>query len=236
MKNILLFGSLLIILYAAFAIYSNTATYKPSEFAISKLTNEKLDIVNDNEIISFSNKTNKQDRGVIVYPGGYVDPVSYAPLCSELALNGITCVIPKMPFNLAIFGITKADSVFELFPYITNWYLGGHSLGGPMVSRYIQKNDNPKIKGVFYLASYTDVDISDKKLACVTITGSLDNVLKKDQYESDMNNLPKDCKKVEIVGGNHSQFGSYGLQNGDNDSKTTFDQQLFEVVDELDTL
>lgn len=236
MKNILLFGTFIVIISIAFYVYSVSVTYKPSDLAINSLLNEKLDISNENDYISFVNKETKKDKGFLIYPGGYVDPVSYSPICNELALKGYTCIIAKMPLNLAIFGVNKGEKIIKYFPYITNWYFGGHSLGGPMVSRLVSNIKSVNLKGVFFLASYSDVNLSELNLSCISITGSEDNVLDKTKFEANKNNLPKDCQNYEIKGGNHSQFGSYGLQKGDNEAKITFERQLFELVDELDSL
>ena len=51
--------------------------------------------------------------GVIIYPGGKVEYTSYIPLANQIAAQGYACFIVKMPFNLAVFGINKADDVIE---------------------------------------------------------------------------------------------------------------------------
>ena len=37
--------------------------------------------------------------GVILYPGGHVDPMAYAPLAREIASEGNFVIIPRMPLN-----------------------------------------------------------------------------------------------------------------------------------------
>ena len=53
-------------------------------------------------------------------------------------------------------------------------------------------------------------------------------------------NLPSDAKFIEIKGGNHSQFGDYGLQNGDEKASITEEKQFettanytIEVLDKI---
>lgn len=58
-----------------------------------------------------------------------------------------------MPFNLAIFNINAANSVYSKFPDIQNWYIGGHSLGGAMASKYYKNHQN-QLKGLILLGSY----------------------------------------------------------------------------------
>lgn len=173
------------------------------------------------------------NSGVILYPGGLVSPRAYIPFCYEMANQGYSCIISKMPFNLAIFGVNRAEKIIESNNQISNWYVGGHSLGGPMISRFVDKYNGDNIKGIFFLASYTDIDLRNKNITCVSIIGSEDNILDREVYEKSKSNFPKDCKEVVIQGGNHSQFGSYGLQKKDNQPKISSEKQLEESVKEI---
>jgi hypothetical protein len=180
--------------------------------------------------------TEATDKAFIFYPGGLVEPESYAPICNGLAESGYPCFIAKMPFNLAVFGIDSAESIINEYPTVFEWYIGGHSLGGPMASRYIEKSNDQKIKGVFYLGSYTDITLSEKQLKCVSIVGQYDSVLRAETYTKNIQNFPKDCQKIIIEGGNHSQFGSYGLQNGDTEAKIKKEEQHLQVIEYLQLL
>ena len=72
--------------------------------------------------------------GLIFYPGGKVENTAYAPLLHDLAEDGILCALVKMPCNLAVLDRNAADSIPECFPEVTDWYIGGHSLGGAMAA------------------------------------------------------------------------------------------------------
>ena len=72
--------------------------------------------------------------GLIFYPGGKVENTAYAPLLHDLAEDGILCVLVKMPCNLAVLGMNAADGIPECVPEVTDWYIGGHSLGGAMAA------------------------------------------------------------------------------------------------------
>ena len=80
--------------------------------------------------------------GFIFYPGGKVEYTAYAPLM---------CVLLKMPLNLAVLDVNAADSVFDMFPEISSWYIGGHSLGGSMAASYALENTD-KLEGLVLLA------------------------------------------------------------------------------------
>lgn len=73
--------------------------------------------------------------GLIFYPGGKVEDTAYAPLMRALAEKGILCGLVKMPGNLAVLSPNAADGLRQVHPVITDWYIGGHSLGGAMRPR-----------------------------------------------------------------------------------------------------
>ncbi len=53
----------------------------------------------------------KIKAGFIFYPGGNVDYKSYAPLMYKLSSEGYLCLLPQMPYNLAIFKKNVADAL-----------------------------------------------------------------------------------------------------------------------------
>jgi len=164
--------------------------------------------------------------GFIFYPGGRVDPVSYAPYAHEIASEGYLAVIVPMPLNLAVFGANSARAVIAAYPTVTAWAIGGHSLGGSMAAQYI--NDNPgQIAGLALLASYppSGVNLTDTDVAVVTVYGTNDGLISSQQIEDSLNQLPPDTDVVQILGGNHAQFGWYGEQSGDNLADISREQQ-----------
>ena len=77
---------------------------------------------------------------LILYPGGKVDHRAYEMLALRIAQAGILCIVPKMPFNLAVFGINRAERYITAHPEIEHWYVGGHSLGGSMAAGFAAKH------------------------------------------------------------------------------------------------
>ncbi|OME92306.1 hypothetical protein BK123_17030 [Paenibacillus lautus] len=141
--------------------------------------------------------------------------------------------ITKMPLNLAMFGGNRAESFLAEHPGET-YVIGGHSLGGVFASRYAAAHTD-QIKGVFYLASYADDGgrLDGTNLSALQLTGSNDGVLNWEAWEKAKTNLPKNTTFVSIKGGNHGQFGSYGMQKGDSAPKVTGQEQLQQVVQAL---
>ena len=139
-------------------------------------------------------------------------------------MNGYTIIIVKMPFNLAVFGTNKADDVISQHPEISTWVIGGHSLGGVFASDYAV-NHQDKIKGVIYLAAYPNTNASNANFKALSIRGSLDGLATSTQISENLNKFPANTTFITINGGNHANFGNYGLQQGDNNSTITKEEQ-----------
>ena len=77
---------------------------------------------------------------MIFYPGGRVDPRSYAPAARAIAAQGYLAVITPMPLNLAVFTPGRAAQVIAAYPEIHTWAIGGHSLGGAMAANFSHKS------------------------------------------------------------------------------------------------
>ena len=169
----------------------------------------------------------KADTGIVFYPGGKVEYTAYAPLMKNFAEEGYFCAVVKMPFNLAVLDTNAAKDVKEAHPEITHWIIGGHSLGGVIAAKYAAISD---FDGLFLLAAYSDTDLSDKDIAVSSIYGDADGVLDMDDYEAGKRNLPAGLIEHVIKGGNHSQFGSYGLQEGDGKASISAGEQRAQTV------
>lgn len=174
----------------------------------------------------------KIESGFIFYPGGKVEPRAYARLFHELAKEGIQTVVVKMPFNLAMFGIHEAEAVWGEYTKIERWYMGGHSLGGVFGTEYLKKNIE-KFEGMIYMASYPNTDIANTNIKVLSINGTLDTVLNRKAYEKAMDRLPKNTIYYTIEGGNHSQFGDYGLQTKDTKATISPEQQHKQIVEQI---
>lgn len=174
----------------------------------------------------FTPSENAFDLGVILYPGGHVDPRAYAPLAKEIAAQGYLVILPPMPLNLAVFGVNEADQIMQSYSEIETWVIGGHSLGGAMAAEYVAANPN-KIRGLMLWASFSaeNTDLSQVPgLDVFSIYGTEDGGV--DDIRASKGRLPADTVWVEIEGGNHAQFGWYGIQPGDGVARITrLDQQ-----------
>ena len=170
--------------------------------------------------------------GLIFYPGGKVEHTAYAPLMRNLAEEGILCVVPEMPGNLAVLNPNAAEGIPEQYPEITDWYIGGHSLGGSMAAGFVA--DHPEdYEGLILLASYSIADLRETGLRVLSVYGSEDGVLDLKKYEDNRKNLPDSTEEFLVDGGNHAAFGSYGLQNGDGGILIPPEQQVEKTAEQI---
>ena len=162
------------------------------------------------------------ETALIFYPGALVDARAYAPLLHRLAEEGMDACLAKMPFRLALFGINSADEIMKQYEYC-RWYIGGHSLGGAMAAEYAA-NHADRLSGLILLAAYPTRKL-DPQLTEISIYGSEDGVINRNKLESGKKLAPDTFLEFVIEGGNHAQFGSYGIQRGDAAAAVSQEEQ-----------
>lgn len=172
------------------------------------------------------------EAGLIFYPGAKVQYEAYAPLMEQCAARGVLCVLIHMPGNLAVLDADAADGVRELYPEVTRWYIGGHSLGGAMAASYAAKHAD-EYEGLILLAAYSTRDLIGSGLEVLSVYGTEDGVLDAEKYEAYRTNLPEGYTELALTGGSHAQFGSYGAQNGDGVPTITAAEQITRTADAI---
>jgi hypothetical protein len=175
--------------------------------------------------------------GFIIYPGALVDPRSYAPFAHEIARGGFLTVIVKMVNDVA-FGESaqRATKVISDYPEIEKWAIGGHSMGGFGACVYT-KEHAANIDGVVLWAAYpTDIArLDDKIIKVISIYGAKDGLATPDEIDDSREDLPPYTQFIEVVGGNHTQFGWYDtspdpIQPDDNPADITREEQQNIIV------
>ncbi len=171
------------------------------------------------------------DTGLILYPGAQIEHRAYAPAARAIAGEGYLVVIVPMPLHLAILGAERASGVIEAFPTIQHWAIGGHSLGGAMAAQFAHRHPD-LVEGLVLWAAYPPNanDLSNSTLEVVSISGTLDPLTSAEDIEASRLRLPAETRYVAIQGGNHSQFGWYGRQYGDNSPTILRQAQQEQVV------
>lgn len=204
-------------------------SYKPTSAALSNIDNSVSLNIDDDNLITLTPKNTNVETGLIIYPGAKVEPESYIPLADKIAEAGYEVVITPMPLNFAIFDSEAADKAISHFPNIKHWAISGHSLGGVMAAKYASEHSN--IDGVIFYASYPQDDaLKNSDVEVTSIYGSLDGVADLDKIANSKDLLPSSTDFVELEGGNHAQFGSYGEQSGDNPATISNDEQISEAA------
>ena len=170
-------------------------------------------------------------NALIFYPGAKVDPHAYLWKLSDISImNNLQIFITKPGIKMAIFGIRQADIVRKDFPEVSNWYVGGHSLGGAMACFYAKQN--PELAGVILFGSYCSTDISDHEGRFLSITGGRDDLTSSDTVNENRSHLPASAVMREIPGMNHAQVGDYGQQDGDTPASIS-DEEVKEALSGL---
>lgn len=227
LKGIKIVGIVFGVLLIGGFIYLNISTYEASEEAVDLLEHEQVSSYPDFYVVM---PIYEEIGTVVYYQGGLVDTVSYLPFALKLANEGVRVILMKMPLNLAILdqdAFLNIDEQFISGPVL----LAGHSLGGASASLFLQDHAS-LIDGLVMLASYPagSADLSNAPFKVLSIRASLDGVMDVTTYEECKALLPEDTHYDVIDGGNHAQFGDYGVQRGDQKASISRNEQQNQLV------
>ena len=187
--------------------------------------NSSVLVDNTDDFISFTPKKGYQ-KVFIFYPGALVAAEAYAPLCRKIADNGYKSIVIKMPWRLPSYGYKKPKEMGFFKDTTKQYILAGHSKGGMMAARFVY--ENPTLIDKLILLGTTqprDFDLSKSSIPIMKIYGSNDGVADTKSVNLNKPKLPVTTKYILIQGANHSQFGYYSSQLGDNKATISREQQ-----------
>lgn len=169
--------------------------------------------------------------GLVIYPGGRIEPEAYATVARRIATAGYLVVIPEMPLDLAVLAPSRANRVIDAHPEIDHWVVGGHSLGGAMAATFTELS--LRVDGLVMWAAYPamSVDLSGRDVESVALLGTEDGLVAADEVRGATARMPDGYVVIPIDGGNHAQFGDYGPQRGDGEATIDPDVQWEAVAD-----
>lgn len=165
-------------------------------------------------------------EAVVFYPGGKVKPLAYLPLWELVSRSGYAVYVPIMPLDLAVFKFGAAASVRKALPPYEAWHIAGHSLGGAMAAEHIKKGGTD-YKSLILLGSYpaNKTDLSALPVAVLSIREEFGLPGGTEKAQALRANLPPGHVFIMLPGGNHAQFGRYGVQKGDGMASISAEEQ-----------
>lgn len=209
----------------------------PLPEAVAALESDDLVEVEQVPWLSFMPTKVEPMTGFIFYPGGRIDPQGYALLMKTIAAEGYLVVVPEMPINMAVFQPNVADGIMAHYLDISQWVIGGHSVGGTMAAQYANTH-RERIDGLAIWASYPagNADLSDFDGLVASIYGSNDPGVNHDSVAERRHLLPDDTLYIPIDGGDHHQFGSYEINPEEHHatiSRVSQQEQIIQATLEL---
>lgn len=212
---------LLLAIFAGVFFWYVSDYYRAEDVALEVLA--QSDGISTQENLTVLSPSYQSDTAIIFYPGAKVEAEAYLPLLNQIRQTGVTCILVDMPFHMAIFDSNAAEDVMAQFPQIEHWYLAGHSMGGAMASKFAAEHPD-EVDGLILMGAYIYGDYPDEDT--LTIYGSLNqSVEDKIDYTENI---------VEIEGGNHAQFGNYGMQKGDPPAEISAEEQQRQTVEAIE--
>ncbi|SKA93914.1 Alpha/beta hydrolase family protein [Agreia bicolorata] len=200
---------------SGFLVHANVTSSAERE-PLAEVANDpaiSLDYTRDSVVMTPASDPNGE--GLVFIAGAKIEPVAYAYKLSGLVDAGYTVVIVRPFLNFGLFETRPLSAFTDLAPSVSDWFVGGHSLGGVKACMYA---DSPDVRGLVLFGSYCANDLSDSELTVISLAGSADGLSTPAKIASNAKTLPADTTFVEIEGANHAAFGDYGLQAGDGDS------------------
>lgn len=172
------------------------------------------------EYLSFSPKVDSVLASVLFFPGALVQPEVYAPLAKNLAHQGYSVHIQKIPFRVAITDNMEKKAFRNASSFMNssskeNWIVAGHSRGGRMAANFASQYSEI-LSGMILLGTShpKEKNLTTLLIPVLKISASEDGLASPPEIEQFSHNLPSATNFVMIDGGNHSQFGYYGFQFG----------------------
>ncbi len=220
---------LLILLVGGF--FAWTTLFAPAPMAEAVQATQASTPLPDHNWLVFQPPAGAAKAGLIFYPGGLVDARAYAPAARDIAAAGHLVVIVPMPFKLAFFDADRASAVMQVFPSVSHWVIGGHSLGGAMAAQYAYQHPE-KVSGLALWAAYpaSNNSLVERNVRVVSVYGTRDGLATGVKIDASRPLLPPGTRFVPLEGGNHAQFGWYGKQSGDNDATISRADQQRQVI------
>ena len=203
-------------------------------------SNVQITVADTDEAIVFTPTEPKGPMGLLFFHGGGVEPSAYASLIRAVAENGFIAVIVKLPYRFAPFkshrreAISRAQQIVAQTEAVDKWVVAGHSKGGRIATELVHA-DRSLVSALILIGTShpKDFDLSNIVIPVKKVFASNDGIATVEMIESTKRNLPEHTQWIEIVGGNHSQFGYYGHQLFDGHATIDRTEQQRRTLEEI---
>jgi hypothetical protein len=220
-------GGLLVVLVLAATVWLRPYAAEPVAVAAAA-PSATVDVVDAATRWELRPRGRAADVGVVFFPGALVDPRAYLALLRPLAERGHPVVVVKPPFTVAL--LASADAALDAHPEVAGWVAGGHSLGGVAAADAAADGD-PRIRGVFFWASYPAGDLSGAPLRAASVSCDRDGLSTPADIAASRTRLPPGTAFTVVPGAVHAFFGDYGPQAGDGTPGTSRAEAQRQIVE-----
>lgn len=164
--------------------------------------------------------------GVVFYAGYPVDYRDYGPLLKKIASNGYLVISPEFPMDTAITNPRAGEEYMKQYPDIKTWFLAGHSHGGGTAC--VEASLKPELfNGIILIAGAPFATMLPDNYPVLTIHATEDLAVPLVQHKIQLMTIANcDVTDVYIKGGNHAQFGDYGVQTPDGKATISAEKQV----------
>ena len=219
--------AVLLVIVVGFLTWTQIVMLGERPAALKAWRNDAIAIRSTDHSIVMTPTDGGDGSGLVFIPGAKVDPYAYLYKLSGIAAGGTTVVITKPTLNLAFFDTRPLSTWTADAPDVTDWFVGGHSLGGV---RACMLADDPAVRGIVLFGSYCANDLSKTRLGALSIGGTHDGLSTPAKIKDAAPLLPPNAVFVEIAGANHAAFGDYGVQPGDGEATITSRQMRADIT------
>lgn len=191
-----------------------------------------VSVRDDATTLAFLPTSSEGASALIFICGSGVTAAAYAPLLRPIAEAGHPVFVVKLPYRFAPLqshkqgAVNSAGGVVAAHPQVANWVISGHSLGAALAAR-MAGSAPPSLSALVLIGTThpKEHDLSFLRIPVTKVYASNDGIAPPERVLANRGLLPPQTKWVEIVGGNHSQFGRYGRQLFDGAATISRDAQ-----------
>jgi pimeloyl-ACP methyl ester carboxylesterase len=190
-----------------------------------------ITVLDDASALAFLPVSSGGKAALIFICGSGVAAEAYAPLLRPIAEAGHAVFVIKLPYRFAPLESHKLAALARVRDVIAghpqpSWVIAGHSLGGALTARMLLSDAKALSAAVLIGTTHPkEDDLSQVPMPLTKVYASNDGIAPRERVLANRALLPRHTRWVEIIGGNHSQFGRYGQQLFDGEASISREQQ-----------